>query len=118
MVNDVPLAYRALTGEDPAVLWERVKEALSQDYTTVGGMQSLVDQVAKTTLFMRLVIDPARVAIKDVYVTQGSQLFYGDTSRDFCEKISNLVTDGWKLVGEPVLYFQSGKPAIRQMLCR
>lgn len=119
MTDAAPLAYRAMAGEDPTILWERVKEASRLGYVTFGPVKTLVDPIAKTTLFMRLVIDPKRVERKDFFVTEESQLIHGDTTRAFCEEISKLVTEyGWKLRGEPELYFQSGEPAIRQMLCR
>lgn len=124
MTDSLPLAYRAMTSENPTELWERVKEACAQGYERVCvnrlEVQSLLDPIEKTTLFMRLVIDPNRVKrVASFFVVEDTRLVHGDTSQSFCIHVSNLITEeGWKLHGFPILYFQSGKPGIRQMLCR
>lgn len=122
MTDAVPLTYRAITSEDPSLLWEMVKEACSQGYVQLNGngldVQSLVDHTKKTTLFMRVVINYKLVHRGDPRLPVSRiRLFYGDASHAFSEQISLLTTvEGWKLHGMPVLYWHSGKPTIRQML--
>ncbi len=113
------LPYRALTASSPAALGERVQEAIEEDgYELVGGLTCIQPDGPMTT-FCQLVIDPDRVSRDSGVVTPKCyKIVEGDTTRSFCEQVSELISLGWLIRGKPMLYLEADTVRMYQVLVR
>lgn len=119
------LPYRALTGIDPEAIGERVAKALEAGQVIHGSLrlatrpshESLYLQI---TSFVQLVINPTIVRVAEPLLDyKNFTIVDGDSSRDFCERVSNLLEmEGWLLYGSPIIYVQQNEFRLCQKLVK
>jgi hypothetical protein len=115
---DLPdlLPYRAFTSKTLPELEERVLKALTQGYHPVGGIT--VQAIGEESCFVQLVCDDWVKAYDGNSPITAYRAVAGDTSRAYCEEVSQLLIAGWQLFGGPSLSVAGGEFRLAQALVR